>query len=307
MIHDTHIVCFSCELLGMKLSIVIPTRWDQNMKNIIECLHHQTFKDFEVIFVVDKPLNGWNMLHDAWNIHYITSLIHAIPHNNASALRNLWIKAAKGQFIQLMDDDEWFDKDYLEKSLSLRNTYHVKLHKDIVITPTLMYRKTWNIQSQWFSHFSYLFSRPIPQHLWKKEREYIQMYSWNSLLAPWYIFKNNLFDEQLDFVYEDLDFTYRIHRAGYPLIVLRDLKIYHMERNKTKLEQAWIGNEYAAYRKAKHRMLFVKKYGNIWDKIQFYLLGFRGQPLWLISKVLRFAPAKDRWKLVKAIVRWTLA
>lgn len=93
-----------------------------------------------------------------------------------------------------------------------------------------------------------------------KEWDYIQMYSGNSLFAPAYIFKTILFDEQLDFVYEDLDFTYRIHRAGHPLIVLRDLRIYHMERDKTKLEQAWVGNEYAAYRKAKHRMIFVKKY-----------------------------------------------
>jgi len=40
----------------MKLSVVIPTRGDQNMKNIIACLQRQTFKDFEVIFVVDKHL-----------------------------------------------------------------------------------------------------------------------------------------------------------------------------------------------------------------------------------------------------------
>jgi GT2 family glycosyltransferase len=86
------------------------------------------------------------------------------------------------------------------------------------------------------------------------------MYSGNSLFAPAHIFKDVLFDEDLDFVYEDLDFSYRIHRAGYPIIVLRDLCIHHMEREKNKLEQARVGNEHAAYRKAKHRMLFVKKY-----------------------------------------------
>ena len=133
------------------------------------------------------------------------------------------------------------------------------------------------------------------------------MYSGNSLLAPAYIFKKYLFDEQLDFVYEDLDFTYNIYRAGYPLIVFRDLRIYHMERDKTILEQARVGNEYAAYRKAKHRMLFVKKYGKLSDKIQFYLLGFRGQPLWLILKVLRFAPLSKKRKLIRAIVRGTFA
>jgi len=131
------------------------------------------------------------------------------------------------------------------------------------------------------------------------------MYSGNSLFAPAYIFKNVLFDEELDFVYEDLDFSYRIHRVGYPIIVLRDLRIHHMEREKNKLEQARVGNEHAAYRKAKHRMLFVKKYGNMTDKIRFYLLGFWGQPLWLMIKILRYAPLSAKMKLLKAIWKGT--
>lgn len=133
------------------------------------------------------------------------------------------------------------------------------------------------------------------------------MYSGNSLLAPAHIFKNILFDEQIDFVYEDLDFTYRIYRAGHPIIVLRDLRIYHMERDKTILENARVGNEYAAYRKAKHRMFFVKKYANLFQKIQFYLIGFRGQPLRLIIKILRFAPMKEKRKLIRALVRGTFS
>ena len=78
-----------------------------------------------------------------------------------------------------------------------------------------------------------------------------------------------------------------------------------MERDKNKLEEARVGNEYSAYRKAKHRILFVKKYGTLFQKIQFYLLGFRGQPLWLILKVLRFAHRKDKFKLIRSIIRGT--
>lgn len=279
------------------------------MKNIAECLARQTFKDFEVIFVLDKILEKWHIFPQLWHhaVTFITNLIYSMPHANASALRNMGIREAQGEYIQLMDDDERFKDDYLERSLALRDHYHKILKKDFVLTPTLMYRKTGHIQNQGFSHFNYRLSRPIPQNLGDKERDYIQMYSGNSLLAPAYIFKEILFDEKLDFVYEDLDFTYRIHRAEYPLIVLRDLRIYHMERNKTILEQARVGNEYAAYRKAKHRILFVKKYGTLFQKIQFYLLGVRGQPLWLILKVLRFAPGKQKRQLIWAIVRGTFA
>ena len=80
------------------------------------------------------------------------------------------------------------------------------------------------------------------------------------------------FDEKIDFVYEDLDFTYRIHKAHIPIIVLRDLKIYHMERDKTLLEMARVGHELQAYKKAKHRIVFIKKHANLVQKLQFYLL-----------------------------------
>lgn len=128
----------------MKLSIVIPTRGDQNMQNISECLQKQGFKDFEVIFIVDKPVTSDEGLvtSDDHRIKYITNLTHIIPHNNASALRNLGIKEARGEFILLMDDDEWFEEDYLEKSLMFWDMYFTKVNKDFVLTPTLIYRKT---------------------------------------------------------------------------------------------------------------------------------------------------------------------
>jgi len=105
-------------------------------------------------------------------------------------------------------------------------------------------------------------------------------------LAPAYIFQEHLFDERLDFVAEDLDFSRGITFAGIPMLVLRDLKIYHMEGDKDILQQARVGNEYAAYRKAKHRRIFVSKYGSFRDKVKFVLTGRCGQAAWLALKVL---------------------
>jgi hypothetical protein len=76
-----------------------------------------------------------------------------------------------------------------------------------------------------------------------------------------------------------------------------------MERDKTALEEAWVGNEYAAYRKAKHRIYFVKKYGSLADKIKFYSFGFLGQPMRLILKVLLYGKGKPRGKIISAIIR----
>ena len=45
-----------------------------------------------------------------------------------------------------------------------------------------------------------------------------------------------------------------------------------MERDKTPLEHARVGSEFAAYRKARHRMRFIRKNATKLQKIQFYLL-----------------------------------
>jgi len=302
----------------MKLSIVIPTRGDQNMKNITECLERQTFKDFEVIFVIDKHLTEvWEFISEDHRIYFITNLNSTFRSKrdandpmiggNASQSRNYGIKTARGEFILLMDDDEWFEDDYLRNYLSLREKYRKLVWQDFVLCPTLMYRKTGHVQNYWFSHYDYRMSRPVPAQMGDKERIAVQMYSWNSLLAPAYIFQDHLFDERLDFVAEDLDFTRGITFAGIPMIVLRDLKICHMEREKNILENARVWNKYSAYRKAKHRRIFVQKYASLKDKIKFYLLWFRGQASRLILKVLIYGKWTNRREIIKSIVKGTFS
>lgn len=302
----------------MKLSIVVPTRWDQNMKNIMECLRRQTFRDFEVVFVVDKNLTEpGEFVSPDDRVRFITNLNSSFRSKrdandpriwwNASQLRNYWIAASRGDFILLVDDDDWFDDDYLEKYFQFRDQYTHMFHNDFVLCPTLMYRKTWEVQNYGFSHFNYRMSRPEAAKMWKNAWVAVQMFSGNSLLAPAHIFKNHSFDERLDFVAEDLDFTRWLTIAGIPMIVLRDLKIYHMEWDKDMLQQARVGNEYAAFRKAYHRRIFVKKYGSWTDKIKFYLLGIWWQSGWLGLKVLLFGKWRPRWKIMWAIVRWTFA
>ena len=169
-----------------------------------------------------------------------------------------------------------------------------------------MFRQTWQIQNEWFDYYNFWTSRPHSFHFkWEKFAQ-IQMFSGNSLFGPTKIFQEVLFDERFDFVYEDLDFTYRIHKAWYPIFISSELEIYHMERDKTLLENARIGSEFQCHRKARHRMWFIKKNATKFQKFQFYLLGFWAQPLRLIWKILVFAPVKDWKTLIWALIRGTV-
>jgi hypothetical protein len=63
-------------------------------------------------------------------------------------VRNYGIKLADTRFINLFDDDEIFEQDYLQKTFDIRNQHRGELKKDFILTPTLMFRKTSQIQSQ---------------------------------------------------------------------------------------------------------------------------------------------------------------
>ena len=269
-----------------------------------------------------------------------------IPQSGVSYVRNFWIKMADTEFTNLFDDDELFDSYYLQKTFNIRSEINKKFTRlikgvgefekqkkklqpppiptnretqapqveefstkgsDFILVPTLMFRKTWQIQSQWFDYYNFWTSRP--HAFWFKKNQklsQIQMYSGNSLFGPTKIFQEILFDERLDFVYEDLEFTYRIHKAWYPIFVTSELLLYHIERDKNILEHARVWNTFAAYRKAKHRMLFIKKNWTMLDKIKFYLIWFRAQPLRLSFKVMIYAKRNEKLKIIWSIIKWTL-
>ncbi len=299
------------------ISLIIQSRWTVSLMNhSIHCFSKQTVVDTELIFVIDEhftPESYQNWLKElempTWRldkkIHIFSNLNASFTHHNVSAMRNFAVKQAKWDFLNFMDDDEDFPADYFEHSLNLYNHHHKKLKKDLIICPTLMHRHTGNIQNQGFSHFNFRYSRPIPCELGAKFHAQIHMYSGNSLFAPKAVFTQNHRDENFDFVYEDLAFTYGCHRNWVPIIVSKDLKIFHMERDKTKLEDARIGNSFQAYKKAKHRILFVRKFASLREKIQFYVLWFLGQPIWLIAKALILWKGKQKREIISAIFKWT--
>jgi GT2 family glycosyltransferase len=86
------------------------------------------------------------------------------------------------------------------------------------------------------------------------------------------VFDTHPFDEYMAFVYEDVDATYRITRSGIPLIVSNKVHIKHMERDKTKIQQAFLATPESAYKKSKNRIIFAKKNYTSFQKAIFFLI-----------------------------------
>ena len=298
----------------MKISVVCGSRArDKNLLlNFLKMLDVQTFTDFDVNIVCDRRFtkneeSDFLSFFEMHNLEIIKRM-HFFTNNNsvfnpehewwASYVRNFGIQNVKGEFIQLFDDDNEVESDFLEKCLKKREQMTSETKSECVILPSLYYRDTDQLQNQWFSRFNYLQSRPVLHLLNWKEKEQVQMFSWNWIFAKASTLRKSEYDEQIARISEDLDYTLSLHEQWVQLRVFADLKVKHYERDKTKLEQARIGSYSQAKQKARNRFLFTKKHGNKKQIYQFYLCWLPGCLVRLSIKAIIFG-GKDRFRIVK--------
>ncbi len=160
------------------ISVVIPSRATPlPLKNLLTCLKNQTFQDFEILIVCDRSfttskrdLFQQEIYQDRKSekkdqkiriFSHLNSDFNKDHEGGASYIRNFGIKNAKGSYIQLFDDDNEIDPQYLEHTLKLHQTYTQRYQKEVIITPTLMWRNTDKIQNQGFSDYNYRLARPM--------------------------------------------------------------------------------------------------------------------------------------------------
>lgn len=280
-------------------------------------LNVQTFTDFDVNIVCDRNFtkseeSDFLSFFQNQDLEIIKRTKFFTNNNSvfnpnhgwwASYVRNFGLQNVKGEFIQLFDDDNEVEPDFLEKSLKKWEQMTSEAKSECVILPSLYYRDTDQIQNQWFSRFNYLQSRPVLHLLNWKEKEEIQMFSWNWIFSRATTLRKAEYDEQIARISEDLDYTLSLHEQWIQLRVFADLKVKHHERDKTKLEQARIGSYSQAKQKARNRFLFTKKHWNKNQLYQFYLCWLLWCMLRLSIKAILFW-GKDRFKIIKWLLDW---
>jgi len=91
----------------MKVSIIVCTLTCDNLKDCLESLKKQTFKDFEVVVVTPNP--NVKKISDKFGTKFVLSEFAGVSHQ-----RNLGIKHAEGEIICFIDDDAIADERWLE-------------------------------------------------------------------------------------------------------------------------------------------------------------------------------------------------
>ena len=303
----------------MKFSVVIPSRWNiSKLQGIVKSISLQSNLPDKVFIVIDKFLSKdeFDVLKyfiSKWlSDKFVSSLVFVsnlnynfLPNNWVSYVRNFWIKLVETDYLYVIDDDNIFNSDFFEKSISLYLELSEKLNSDLIFSPTIIYRKTWIIQSQGISRINPFLWKVVLNYInnWK-DYSVVKMIWWNSLFSKTKNFLEHRFDEYFSFVYEDLDFSWWCSNAWLTVIVSSLVEIYHMERNKTKAEKSFIWNPDMAYQKSRNRIMLVRKN---WSKFFKYIFIFSWlwiQTLWFFFLVLFFW-WKNKYSTIKSIIKWT--
>lgn len=103
----------------MKVSVIIATyHRDETLNKAIQSVIDQTYPDVEIVVVSDNADSQWNeivrsIVNDFKNITYIEN-----EQNRGSAeTRNIGIRAAKGDYITFLDDDDVYLPDRISHQL----------------------------------------------------------------------------------------------------------------------------------------------------------------------------------------------
>src|SRR2546423_502644 len=105
--------------MSVAISIIVPTRLRHHLlPRAVRSLLAQTFTDFEILVVDDNPAEARvstdPALHSLLQHPKVRLLTHDQP-RNAAAARNVGLRAARGEWITYLDDDDAYQPAKLER------------------------------------------------------------------------------------------------------------------------------------------------------------------------------------------------
>jgi len=102
-----------------KVSVIIPTYNRAHLVGrAIRSVLNQTYQDFEIIVVDDHSTDNTEEVVKSFNDPRIRYIRHE-KNRGGSAARNTGIRAARGEYIAFLDDDDYWLPTKVEKQISL--------------------------------------------------------------------------------------------------------------------------------------------------------------------------------------------
>lgn len=211
-----------------KISIVIPLyNKAQSITHTLDSVLAQTYTDYEVVVVNDGSTDGSGEVVEQYIKDNPQSTIHLISKANGgvSSARNVGIRAAKSDYVALLDGDDIWEPTFLEEQVRLIQDFpNAGIYG---VNYAFIKGNTCTKCNQGLGD-GY---RGYVENYWTTSHN--DLYCSNSVVIPKHVFEQlGYFDERIHYS-EDLDMWYRII-LHYPIVFYDKVLAYYNQNAENR-------------------------------------------------------------------------
>lgn len=213
-----------------KISVILPVyNTRKYLHRTLNSLVTQTLKDIEIICVNDGSTDGSLNVLEAYAKKDPRFIVLSQENKGASAARNLGLSMAKGEYLSILDSDDIFRPDMLEKSYYAAKGARADLvvfRANQFIEQESKYKLTdWTVKS---NQIPAKMSFSVEEVLGNKFFA-IQGWTWDKLFSHDFVKCNKIkFQEQR--LYNDMLFTFSVYLKAKRIVFLNELLITQRKR-----------------------------------------------------------------------------
>ncbi len=204
----------------VKVSIILPVyNVEQYLKQCLDSITTQTFKDIEIIIVNDCSTdNSLQIINEYQQKDSRIILINLEKNGGVSNARNEGIKIAKGKYISFVDSDDWVKQDFIKILFN-----NIENHKCDVFAGSFSFYDDNTSNFYNYKHPDYI----------KEYKSYTDLLllpnytcmTWYKIYSRDFLIRNNLFFDSNLKIKEDCLFFYKLILSK-PKIIFDNIPLY---------------------------------------------------------------------------------
>jgi glycosyltransferase involved in cell wall biosynthesis len=206
------------------------------LRNCLDCIANQTFKDFEVIVVSDGPdektAEMFQGLEWPFEIQYFS-----IPKSQQGVCRNRAVEKAKGEYVLLIGDDFFLAPDACESHMRAHESEAAREEGDSKRPIAVLGFSTWDPSinptslMRWIEsngiQFGYPKIKKYEQDFIPEDIQHFFTYTSNISLPAKVLYQNKFLEDVSMYGWEDMEWGLRLKEEEIDLFYEPGAKAYH--------------------------------------------------------------------------------
>ena len=227
----------------VKVSVIIPVfNVEKYLHQCIDSILNQTLKDIEIICVDDGSTDNSLSILKEYEQTDIRLKVIEQQNQGAGIARNKGMKIAKGKYLSILDADDFFEADMLEKAYNQCEQYNAdfcvyrsdqfdNVSKKYIAIP-------WTIKQRYLPDKEVFSAEDISQYIF----QIFNGWSWDKMYRRDFVEKNKLEFQGLRTT-NDAFFVFMTNVQAKKITILDEVLAHHRVNTKTSLsvtrEKSW--------------------------------------------------------------------